>query len=380
LIIAMGAIERAAAWALNTVSNQPSVPSSLILGAVFATIIGVVLVLAVFDTGAGLGASRTPLQRLLGLYVQCGRVRNLLCSPCDQCRRRYPVANTCQVPFFSSLSDIYNFVFGFKREGLFVEVGAFDGESFSNTSCLADLGWQGHYLEPIPQYAAACRRRHISNPGVTVHNIAAGQTDGVEVTLTPAGPFTSAVADELQSVADSNLSGALAALGWMPKAEAGKASGKHGGGSSSDSDSSPSASSPSSDSAASPCPVPPAPGAAAATEVREAANGQITMRTTSLDTFFRRERIAPGAVDVMVIDVEGLEWPILQGFALATFRPKLVIVEIQEKQARFIDNARVQRDAAAIEAYFADAGYSIFYRDVVNTIFIAKEVRCRGGD
>ncbi len=43
---------------------------------------------------------------------------------------------------------------------------------------------------------------------------------------------------------------------------------------------------------------------------------------------------AAGPVDVMVIDVEGLEWPILRGFTIAKWRPKLVIVEIQEKQAR----------------------------------------------
>lgn len=33
-----------------------------------------------------------------------------------------------------------------------------------------------------------------------------------------------------------------------------------------------------------------------------------------------------------------------------------------------------------MEAYFDKAGYAIFYRDVINTIFIDKSVRCLGGD
>jgi hypothetical protein len=74
------------------------------------------------------------------------------------------------------------------------------------------------------------------------------------------------------------------------------------------------------------------------------------------------------------------EWPILRGFDLAHFRPKLVIVEIQEKQARYAQNERVQKDARDIEAAFAKANYSILYRDIVNTVFIDRNVECVGGD
>lgn len=41
---------------------------------------------------------------------------------------------------------------------------------------------------------------------------------------------------------------------------------------------------------------------------------------------------------------------------------------------------RVQADAASLYAYFAAAGYSIMYKDVVNTVFLHKSVRCVGGD
>jgi hypothetical protein len=55
-----------------------------------------------------------------------------------------------------------------------------------------------------------------------------------------------------------------------------------------------------------------------------------------MDSFYAKERIAPGEVDVMVVDVEGFEWPIFQGFAIKKWKPKIVIVEIQEKQARYV--------------------------------------------
>ena len=313
----------------------------------------------------------TLAQRLFSLYSRFGRLRSAVCAPCLRASRTYPVANTCQVPHFGSLPDLYKFVFGYREQGLFVEVGAFDGESFSNTSGLADVGWTGHYLEPIPDYAAACARRHAGNPLVKVHRVAAGRVDGEVLNLTPAGPFTSAVEDELRSVTESKLGGALTLLGWMPAnngaapdAAVAAPAVRRRAASSSARGRSPAKKTP----------------ALATSNAPAPAAGQIVMTTTSLDTFFRREKITPRAVDVMVVDVEGLEWPIFQGFDLAHWAPKLVIVEIQEKQARYRDNARVQSDAREIEAYFAKAGYSIIYRDVINTIFIHPAVRCAGGD
>ena len=77
--------------------------------------------------------------------------------------------------------------------------------------------------------------------------------------------------------------------------------------------------------------------------------------------------------------MEGFELPILRAFDLARYAPRLVIIEVQELQARYRGNARVQADAAAIFKIFAAAGYSILYKDVVNTIFIHESTRCVGG-
>lgn len=157
--------------------------------------------------GAGGGSTKTVGQALFGAYVALGRARNIACGPCYRATKRYPVASTCQIPFFKSLPELLTFVFGYKTDGVFVEVGAYDGESFSNTSGLADIGWTGHYLEPIPAYAAACAARHAGNPRVTVHaGVCIGEKDGEPVELSTAGPFSTAVDDEVAAISTSSMS------------------------------------------------------------------------------------------------------------------------------------------------------------------------------
>lgn len=119
-------LKLAAASIVHACWTQPSVPMSLSIAVLVTLALGTVVVFAVFDTDAGAGSKRTLWQRAFGMFVACGRLRNLICSPCDRARGRYPIANTCQIPFFKDLSDVYNFVFGYKTAGLAVEVGAFE--------------------------------------------------------------------------------------------------------------------------------------------------------------------------------------------------------------------------------------------------------------
>lgn len=49
---------------------------------------------------------------------------------------------------------------GFKKDGRFVEVGAFDGKQWSNTWELAELGWRGLMCEPNPEYFRQCTDHH----------------------------------------------------------------------------------------------------------------------------------------------------------------------------------------------------------------------------
>lgn len=87
----------------------------------------------------------------------------------------YRLSDTCQVP---ALSEIYTKYLGNKVNGTFVEIGANDGEFVSNTSGLADIGWTGFYVEPVPEVAALCSSRHYANKSIKVDTLAIGSTDG----------------------------------------------------------------------------------------------------------------------------------------------------------------------------------------------------------
>jgi hypothetical protein len=52
--------------------------------------------------------------------------------------------------------------------GSFVDFGAYDGERYSNTAALADLGWPGLLIEAAPDAANECAKRYADRPDVTV--------------------------------------------------------------------------------------------------------------------------------------------------------------------------------------------------------------------
>lgn len=54
------------------------------------------------------------------------------------------------------------------RIGSFVDFGAWDGESLSNTAALAELGWAGICIEAAPDGAARCASRYASRDDITV--------------------------------------------------------------------------------------------------------------------------------------------------------------------------------------------------------------------
>lgn len=169
------------------------------------------------------------------------------------------------------LAAIYKRVFGYKTDGVFLEIGAFDGEMHSNTSFLADIGWTGFYVEPVPEFAAACAARHRNNR-VQVINCAVGPEDG-QASLSVAGPLSSLAPHHIEMFEQ---------ISW------GK--GAHGG------------------------------------DIR-----QVPMLSpASLLDRLRLERC-----DVFVLDVEGYEWPIVEVTDLARFRPTLAIVETRDQSPEF---------------------------------------------
>jgi len=79
----------------------------------------------------------------------------------------YKPVDTCQV---TGLQYILAGIFGLKSDGTYVEVGAYDGITYSNTYQLAKLGWRGILFEPMPHLYNSCLEVYKSFPNVELVN------------------------------------------------------------------------------------------------------------------------------------------------------------------------------------------------------------------
>lgn len=85
----------------------------------------------------------------------------------------YLVHETCQIV---NLGDFYEQVFGKgKRDGRFVEVGAFDGIIYSNVWGLAMMGWKGIAIEPMPENYNKLFELYLRFPNVVIEPIACSE-------------------------------------------------------------------------------------------------------------------------------------------------------------------------------------------------------------
>lgn len=60
------------------------------------------------------------------------------------------------------------------RTGNLLDVGAYDGASFSNSRRLIELGWSGALVEPLPHAASRCRALYRDNPRISIQEYAIG--------------------------------------------------------------------------------------------------------------------------------------------------------------------------------------------------------------
>ncbi|MBI5388565.1 MAG: FkbM family methyltransferase [Verrucomicrobia bacterium] len=218
----------------------------------------------------------------------------------------YQLSPTCQIP---GLHRLYEQVFGQRANGTFIEVGAFDGDYVSNTSGLADLGWTGHYIEPVPSHAERCRQRHARNAKVQVTQAAIGAGPG-RVTLHVGGPL---------STANPAMRLQFETLAW--------AKGHFDTGET------------------------------------------VTAEQTTLDAFLAARSVEPG-FEVLVVDVEGQEWPVFQGFDIARWQPQMVIVELHDQNP---DYRPFHEECRQIVRYFEAHRYFPIFKDGTNTVFVSRE-------
>ena len=219
----------------------------------------------------------------------------------------YLIEPTCQI---TGLDEIYLKYLGYKTDGVFIEVGAFDGQTHSNTCTLADLGWEGLYVEPVEEYAELCKKRHQSN-NVKVENTIIGDQEGW-VRL--------AVAGELSTVID-NPQGMYKQAGLEGLYEL------------------------------------------------ENKNKTIDIYQFTLNQILFDNDVEPG-FDLLVIDTESTEYKVLKGFDIDKYKPKMVIIEMHETSQEWNSIQSVKEENKNINDYFSNAHYLKVFSDGINTIFV----------
>ena len=219
---------------------------------------------------------------------------------------KYKKSYMCQI---HNLVDIYMDVFGYKDNGYFVEVGAWDGLQWSNTSGLLKAGWTGIYIEPQTEVFAKLMANHGKNSNAILINKA--MSDYVGSTRLYLGGSISTIDRKTR---DNYLKmGAFGQTGLADKR----------------------------------------------TEV-------VSVSTLDVELDWKK---TPIGFEVLVIDVEGSEMDVLNGFSIHKYKPQLVIIEAHEQA----DDIRLSEKSECINAYMEDYMYECIQSDEINNIYRRME-------
>jgi len=219
----------------------------------------------------------------------------------------YPIdENMLEGTQIPGLGDIYMQHFGYITDGYFVEFGAFDGYHWSNTYPLAQIGWSGLLVEPHPEYYLQCKARYADNPRIEVVRFAVGRESCV--TELYIGGSISTIKKEMIAIYND--------LDWSKIAGLDE-------------------------------------------------QKSIRVAMTTLDILLDGHNVLPG-FELLVIDVEGAEIDVLDGFSILEWQPQMCIVEAHEKYP----DKRLNAKARHINRYFKTVGYRKIHADTINSIYV----------
>lgn len=203
-----------------------------------------------------------------------------------QSKSSYEVHPTCQIENLGWLLEQLPSPFGifhFEKKGRLVEVGAFDGITYSNHYGLLSAGWPAILIEPMPENFSKCAEEHKHKPWVVCENVAVGEKEGT--------------------------------LDMFFEREGSR--------------------------------------------IAKPDEQKVSIPVKTLDSILKKHKWKPD-FDLLVIDTEDYEQPVLKGFDLEYYRPKLCIIETHGWQRHWIHN------------WFSKL-YRIYSEDGLNTLFVRKD-------
>tara|TARA_B110000261_G_C12931364_1_gene296656 strand:+ start:56 stop:751 length:696 start_codon:yes stop_codon:yes gene_type:complete len=211
------------------------------------------------------------------------------------------------------LHDIYRQVLGYKKNGIFVEVGANDGKIGSFTYNLATLGWRGVYCEPVPEIYKLCVENHKEHDNIITLNVGCG-CKKEDLTITVANTL---------STMDSQMLEMYKNATW------------------------------------------------AQSTLKNSYETDIKIE--KLDTLLEENNI-PCDFDIFVLDVEGYEEEVLKGFSLDFYKPKMVIIEIPDTHPDFIHNKDFLDKCKRIRNIL-NKNYKLIFNDIVDNVYIRLDMK-----
>jgi len=211
------------------------------------------------------------------------------------------------------LHNVLNKILGYKTNGVFVEIGANDGFTGSFTYNLAKIGWNGLYCEPVPSIYYQCVKNHFNHSNVKTINIAVGKESG-RLNIIEAGTL---------STMDQETFNIYQNTSWAKNSFI---------------------------------------------------NSKVhSVEVEKLDNILKNNNIASD-FDLFVLDVEGFEDNVLNGFSIRKYKPKIVIIEISDQHESFIHNKIIMKKFKWLRNYFDKNNYKLLVNDIVDNIYIRDDI------
>ena len=91
-----------------------------------------------------------------------------------------------------------------------------------------------------------------------------------------------------------------------------------------------------------------------------------------LDSVFERYNVQRD-FDILVVDVEGSESVVFDSFDLAKWRPKMMLVELEDTHESFQEYEGHVTEHKILRNSIISRGYIEIYSDEINTIFVRHD-------